>query len=61
MKSAKRLSVDLSDLELRGGFSDNIYECKNKRENMIIKFYLNSMYDKDSLTKLRCDDENQDG
>ncbi|MFD2045529.1 phosphotransferase enzyme family protein [Ornithinibacillus salinisoli] len=48
-KGAKRFGVKVSDLELIGGFSNNVFECKSTKQNFILKFYLSTIYEKSSI------------
>ncbi|MFN7249881.1 MAG: phosphotransferase enzyme family protein [Anaerobacillus sp.] len=48
-KGAAEFSVDVSTLQLIGGFSDNVFECIRNNEKVILKFYPSSTYKKDSI------------
>ncbi|MFD3448966.1 phosphotransferase enzyme family protein [Microbacteriaceae bacterium 4G12] len=48
-KGATKFDVDLSELQLIGGFSNNVFECKRNGENFILKFYPSSKYKIDSI------------
>lgn len=46
---ARRYGMHSSDLKLVGGFSENVFECDNGRDNFILKFYLSSTYEKSAI------------
>ncbi|MGG3641517.1 phosphotransferase [Bacillus gobiensis] len=48
-KGAKKFEVDVSELQLVGGFSNNVFEYNGHGENFIIKFYPSSKYKKDTI------------
>lgn len=48
-KGAFKYNVDVSTLQLLGGFSNNVFECIRNGEKMILKFYPSSKYKKDSI------------
>ena len=48
-KGAMKFEVDISELQLVGGFSNNVFEYNGDGENLILKFYLSSKYKKDSI------------
>ncbi|WP_249872863.1 phosphotransferase enzyme family protein [Oceanobacillus saliphilus] len=48
-KGADRFDVGGSELQLLGGFSNNVFECMRNGESFILKFYTSSVYRKDSI------------
>ncbi|MFD2630409.1 phosphotransferase enzyme family protein [Oceanobacillus kapialis] len=48
-EGAKRFGINVSDIDLLGGFSNNVYEYKGYNENFILKFYESSIYERDSI------------
>lgn len=46
---AMKYEVNISELRLIGGFSNNVFECKGTGKNFILKFYPSSKYKKDSI------------
>ena len=41
---AERFDVDGSELQLLGGFSNNVFECMRNGESFILKFYHSPVY-----------------
>ncbi|WP_042150268.1 phosphotransferase enzyme family protein [Paucisalibacillus sp. EB02] len=48
-KGAERFDADVSELQLLGGFSNNVFECNRNDESFILKFYPSSLYRKDTI------------
>ncbi|SDZ57301.1 Ser/Thr protein kinase RdoA involved in Cpx stress response, MazF antagonist [Evansella caseinilytica] len=48
-KGAEKFNVQASDLELLGGFSNNVFECKSDGEPFVLKFYPSSEYNYHSI------------
>lgn len=49
LEGAKKFGADHSELKLIGGFSNNVFGCRVNSERFILKHYLSSIYDKDSI------------
>ncbi|WP_158595162.1 phosphotransferase enzyme family protein [Oceanobacillus piezotolerans] len=48
-KGAEKFDVDGLELQLLGGFSNNVFECNRDGESIILKFYPSYLYRKDSI------------
>ncbi|API92552.1 MULTISPECIES: phosphotransferase enzyme family protein [unclassified Virgibacillus] len=48
-KGASLFNVNVSDLKLIGGFSNNVFEVNSSKGTFIIKYYPSSMYERHSI------------